>query len=319
MQSLCPRLSQPSNPSSRCLAAAGIQVFERGWLSSNSILVLGKDQTTLIDSGYISHAEQTTSLVANSLQGRRLDVLLNTHLHSDHCGGNAALLQLYPHLDVRIPVGCAAAVKAWDATTLTFEQTGQRCQRFDFSGVLHPNTRLRLGDWEWEIHAAKGHDPDSLVLFQPDLSLLISADALWGAGFGVVFPELDGQDAFSDVASTLDLIEALAPKTVIPGHGPVFQDVDAALCRARDRLAYFIRSPEKHLRHAMKVLLIFKLLELQEVTESMFLTWALQVPYLKLQIGKLTGLPIQEGVLLLIDELHSSNALQRTAGMLKVA
>src|SRR5690606_25945662 len=66
-----------------------IQVFERGWLSSNNILFTGADGTALVDSGYVTHAPQTLALVRQVLAGRPLERLLNTHLHSDHCGGNA--------------------------------------------------------------------------------------------------------------------------------------------------------------------------------------------------------------------------------------
>ena len=78
------------------------------------------------------------------------------------------------------------------------------------------DTTLTLANLTWQVHAAPGHDPHSVVLFQPDHRLLISADALWENGFGVVFPELDGEDAFDEVGATLDLIERLAPLTVIP-------------------------------------------------------------------------------------------------------
>jgi len=73
-----------------CLPA-GVQVFERGWLSSNNILLTDADSATLVDSGYFSHAAQTLALLEHALAGRALDRLVNTHLHSDHCGGNAAL------------------------------------------------------------------------------------------------------------------------------------------------------------------------------------------------------------------------------------
>lgn len=68
-----------------------ITVLERGWLSANNILFIGQHDTAIVDTGYCSHAEQTVELVRDALAGRRLDRLLNTHLHSDHCGGNAAL------------------------------------------------------------------------------------------------------------------------------------------------------------------------------------------------------------------------------------
>ena len=74
---------------------AGLQIFERGWLSSNNILIEGQSGTALIDSGYGLHAPQTLALVQSALQDRPLDLLINTHLHSDHCGGNAALQAAY--------------------------------------------------------------------------------------------------------------------------------------------------------------------------------------------------------------------------------
>jgi glyoxylase-like metal-dependent hydrolase (beta-lactamase superfamily II) len=84
---------------------AGVTVFERGWLSSNNVLICGQAGCALVDSGYSTHSAQTLALLASALKGRPLDLLLNTHLHSDHCGGNAALQQAYPHLQTRIPAG----------------------------------------------------------------------------------------------------------------------------------------------------------------------------------------------------------------------
>jgi glyoxylase-like metal-dependent hydrolase (beta-lactamase superfamily II) len=104
--------------------------------------------------------------------------------------------------------------------------------------------------------------------------LLLSADALWENGFGVVFPELDGAEAFTEVAQTLDLIESLDAKAIIPGHGPAFTDVPAALARARKRLSSFVNDPAKHIRYAAKVLVKFKLLEAQRIEFDALLAWA---------------------------------------------
>jgi glyoxylase-like metal-dependent hydrolase (beta-lactamase superfamily II) len=94
---------------------------------------------------------------------------------------------------------------------------------------------------------------------------LISADALWENGFGVAFPELAGEPSFEDMAATLDLIESVGAAQVIPGHGAVFDEVEKALAIARRRLDGLRRNPEKHARHAIKVLMKFKLLEMQSV------------------------------------------------------
>ncbi|MCW2310856.1 hypothetical protein M2244_000576 [Rhodoferax antarcticus] len=41
----------------------GLSVLERGWLSSNNILIQGEAGTALIDSSYHTHAPQTLALV----------------------------------------------------------------------------------------------------------------------------------------------------------------------------------------------------------------------------------------------------------------
>lgn len=258
---------------------AGLQVFERGWLSANNVLFIGREQTAVIDTGYATHAAQTVSLIDEALGGRPLDLLLNTHLHSDHCGGNAALQAHFPGARTLIPPGEAAAVQVWDEDVLSFRATGQRCDRFRVDGLLVPGGTILLADQLWEVHAAKGHDPHSVILFEPGSSTLISADALWENGFGVVFPELFGEPSFDEVAATLDLIESLAPRHVIPGHGALFHDAPGALRKARSRLEGFQKNPAKHARHALKVLLKFKLLEWQRISRQDLSVWLAETPY----------------------------------------
>ncbi len=247
--------------------------IQRGWLSANHVLLKGGDETVLIDSGYVSHADQTLGLIDHALQGRPLDRLLNTHLHSDHCGGNAALQERHPRLHTAIAPGLSEAVRAWDEAQLTYLPTGQDCPRFRFDALMRPGQDLALAGLRWQVHAAPGHDPHSIILFQPDHGVLISADALWENGFGVVFPEIEGEDGFSGIAQTLDLIEQLQPKMVVPGHGAVFTDVDAALARARQRLQGFRNQPDKHASHAAKVLLKFKLLDWQHISDTELWAW----------------------------------------------
>jgi glyoxylase-like metal-dependent hydrolase (beta-lactamase superfamily II) len=279
-------------------------------LSSNNVLLIDDDQTTLIDSGYATHADQTLALVQHQLSGRALDCLINTHLHSDHCGGNALLQTTFPHLRVGIPPGHFDAALLWDQDALTYRPTGQLCPRFVPDHVLSPGTVVRSGSHAWQVHAAPGHDPHSVVLFEPQLKWLISADALWSNGFGVVFPELEGIEAFDEVSATLDLIEELAPSQVFPGHGSSFQDVSEALGRARSRLDQFVSQPHKHTAYASKVLLKFKLMELQSVSLSDFVTWATQCAYLQL-IKPHDQADTDVWLLSVVDQLIQSGAARK--------
>lgn len=286
----------------------GVSVFERGWLSANNILLDGPDGATLVDTGYASHSDQTVALVESTLGPRPLVQLLNTHLHSDHCGGNAALQARYPGLQTWIPPGEAEAVRSWDENRLSYQHTGQQCPRFGFDGLLQPDTERVLGLQTWQVHAAPGHDPHSVILFEPASATLISADALWENGFGVVFPELDGVPAFDEVAATLDLIERLAPCTVIPGHGAVFHDVTSALATARRRLDGFVRTPERHQQYATKVLLKFKLLEWQEISLTELRQWMEHTPYMAEAARHGGGTSAQAWLSDLVDQLVASGA-----------
>jgi glyoxylase-like metal-dependent hydrolase (beta-lactamase superfamily II) len=289
------------------LLPLGVQVIERGWLSANMVLAIGHHNTAVIDSGYCTHAVQTLGLVRAGLADAPLDVLLNTHLHSDHCGGNAALQAHFASLQTLIPPGHAAAVADWDPVTLSHVPTGQQCPQFAFQGLLNPGHEMQLGANTWQIHAAPGHDPNSVVLFEPVSRTLISADALWENGFGVVFPELEGDDAFEAVGATLDLIDQLSPVTVIPGHGRVFVYSETVVNRARSRLDAFTADPVKHARHAAKVLLKFKLLEVQRQDFELFRAWALSTPYFEMVRQRFFAAEqAADWIKLLAEELQSS-------------
>ncbi|QKV54906.1 MBL fold metallo-hydrolase [Comamonas antarctica] len=291
-------------------------VLERGWLSANGVLFTGPS-AALVDTGYWSHAGQTLELVRSALGAQPLARILNTHLHSDHCGGNAALQAAWPQVQTHIAPGQAAQVRDWDAQALGYVPTGQHCPRFRIEGVLVPGTAVELGGRPWQIHAAPGHDPHSVVLFEPAARLLISADALWEKGFGVVFPELDGEHAFAEVGATLDLIERLAPATVIPGHGPIFHDVAGALAAARARLDGFVQSPLRHARYAAKVLVKFKLLEWQRIDQTGLLAWTAATPYMaQLHARHFAQDTAAQWVDTLVDELVASGAARREAGLL---
>jgi glyoxylase-like metal-dependent hydrolase (beta-lactamase superfamily II) len=246
---------------------ASIRVFERGWLSSNNVLFVSDDAAALVDSGYVTHAAQTLALVRHALGARPLDLLVNTHLHSDHCGGNAALQAAYACRTL-VPAAEAGKVRAWDEDALSYKVTGQQCARFSLDATLAPGDTLDLGGLHWQALAAPGHDPHALLLFCAEERILISGDALWENGFGVIFPELAGEPGFDEQRATLELIAALDARVVIPGHGRVFADVEPALARARSRLDYLAVDPRRNAENAVKVMLKFLLLERGELALS---------------------------------------------------
>lgn len=246
-------------------------VLERGWLSSNNIVFFEGEQAALIDTGYVTHAAQTVALLAHALGGRRLTRLLNTHSHADHIGGNAAVSEAFG-CRVIVPQGIDATIAEWNDEALLLSPLGQSAARFRHDATIAAGDEVELGGLTWRAIAVPGHDLDALAFHNAERRLLISGDALWRNGFGVIFSELLGhpEDAggLQAARETLDVLARLPVDTVIPGHGTPFVEVEDAFERAYQRLAGFEQNVESLARHALKVMLVFALLERRQLPRA---------------------------------------------------
>ena len=261
-------------------SALQLTVLQRDWLSSNNIIFLDPDGQggAVVDTGYATHAGQTVALIDGVLGGVALTRILNTHLHSDHCGGNQALQARWPEVQTWVPQAAFAKVRSWDQERLTYRLTGQRCEPFRVDQALRAGSDIALGGRPWQVHAAGGHDPDAVVLFEPQSRVLISGDALWRNKVAVIFPELDGEEGFEPALAALDLIEDLEPAVVIPGHGEPFDEVADALAISRRRLRALQAQPQRHAQHALRVLMMFHLLEHRSRPTDALCSWMAESP-----------------------------------------
>ena len=258
---------------------------ERNWLSSNNLICLG-DAPAVIDTGHVKQAAETVALVRQQLGAQPLATIAHTHLHSDHCGGTGQLQAAYPQTQTWVPKPSLPHVQAWDEDQLTFGDTVQRCDRFVAQHALVPGQSVRLGAYDWQVHAAPGHDALAVLLYEPTHGVLVSGDAMWEHGVGVIFPYIDGSGGFEAFLDTLDVIERLAPQVVVPGHGALFGHqngtLDAALARARSRIEHFIAHPRQHAAYAAKVLVKYQLLDVEQMPLADFHAWLDSAPTLHL-------------------------------------
>jgi len=292
-----------------------VRVIVRDWLNANHIVLIGREQSVLIDSGYGRDVAHTLSTVMQALRGQPLDWLVNTHCHSDHMGGNAAVQSTY-HCRLSIPRDEAPIVEAWDEQALWLAYADQRCERFSFDDTVAPDDTFHWGDLHWRAIAAPGHDMAALMFFCEETGLLISGDALWQNGFGIVLPGPDRMERLAATRTTLETIAGLPIRTVIPGHGKPFTDVDAAVQRSFQRLAAFERDELRMVRHVLKVMFVFSLMdrrrlavdELNGYLESVPLYTDFNRRYLRLDPAALADL--------IVGELERAGAVRRTDGYL---
>jgi glyoxylase-like metal-dependent hydrolase (beta-lactamase superfamily II) len=292
-------------------------VFVRDWLSANNVLLRSREGHVLIDSGYTRHAPLPLALLGSprGLGDAPLALVVNTHCHSDHVGGNAAIVRRYG-CEVAVPAAEAPLVERWDGKALLYDYCDQRIERFGVDRALPPDTTYVWGDLEWQALAAPGHDMGALVFHNAEHGILVSGDALWERGFGFVMPPEIDPAALPATRATIDMLGRLEVRVVIPGHGEPFTDVTAALDRALARLASFESDSLRVARHALKVNLMFSLLDRRRIALADMPAYVERVGLYREFNAVFFRMPPPQFAELLIGELEKSGAARRSDGWL---
>lgn len=297
----------------------GVQVIERGWLSSNNVLLCDGAEATLVDSGYQTHAAQTVALVRTALDARKLTHLVNTHSHSDHIGGNAAVRRAFD-CEIVVPAGMADAVERWDEDALLLSIADQVGEPFSVDATIEAGESVAMGGREWHVLEAPGHDMDAVVFHDRDRRILISGDALWRDGFGILFAEVLGSgDGIGATRRTLEAISRLSVDIVIPGHGAPFVEFDDALERAFGRLAAFEADGTRIARNAIRACISFRLLDLRGMDIDELVTHLAEVPLYREANTRFLGLTTSELADWLVGDLVRAGVARREGDRLLAA
>ena len=295
-----------------------IRVIVRGWLNCNQVVLLAPNDNVLVDSGYCTHREQTLELLASpvGLDKQPLERLINTHCHSDHMGGNAAVASVYG-CRVTIPAGEVKNVVPWTPQSAWMEEFDQRADPFHFDDTIDAGDTFDAAGFTWEAHAAPGHDMDALVFFEPTHRILISGDALWENGMGFVWPGAAPNPYIDAAREALDAIERLDPAVVIPGHGVPFGDAAGSIANVRSRLDAFERDPARNARHAVKVMFVFALLDRGSMPLADVEGYVARVPFYMRASEAWLGMDAKALAGWMVQDLERAGAVRIDAGVVR--
>lgn len=161
------------------------------------------------------------------------------------------------------------------------------------------------------------HDMNALMFHCAEHGLLISGDALWENGFGLLLPGEDRALHIKSTRQTLDTIAALAPRQVIPGHGRAFGDVAHTLERAYARLDALAADETRMVRAVLKTMFMFTLLDRTQMAldtlPAYFATTGLYVDFNRTYFGWSPERLAQ----MLIGELQRVGAIELAEGMIR--
>jgi glyoxylase-like metal-dependent hydrolase (beta-lactamase superfamily II) len=159
-------------------------------------------------------------LILTFLQEQTLTpaVLLNTHGHADHIGGNGALKQAFPQAPLII--GTHEAHLLTDANANLSAPFGLPIVSPPADRLVSEGDVVEAAGIRLEVLEVPGHSPGHVVyLYRDSPCLLFGGDVLFRGSIGRYdFPGCNGQLLFDGIRHK---VLTLPPSTVVyPGHGP---------------------------------------------------------------------------------------------------
>ena len=185
-------------------------------------LIVGEKRALLFDTGMgISDVKK----VVGELTKLPI-VVLNSHTHDDHVGGNWEFDTVYG-MDTDFTLNNAKGSRADAQAEITPDQIcGSLPKRFDakaystrpwkITAYIHDGERFDLGGRTIEVITTPGHTPDAISLIDREDRLLFTGDTYYPAPIWLYRPETD-LDAY---AASIRRLAALAPqvKLVLGAH-----------------------------------------------------------------------------------------------------
>src|SRR5271170_6144665 len=195
------------------------------WVANTTTLVYSEREALLVDT-FLSDGQTAELAEWVAASGRRLSTIYITHGHPDHFFGLKLLCDRFPE------ARAIAMPQVVDAMEAALRPESVDNWRHRFPGLI-PNSfavaeRLDQAAFSFEgsevIAVDIGHtDTDhTTCLYVPSIALVIAGDAIYNATHPyLVESDHDGLLAW---LAAIDKIEALKPRTVVVGHGPLDPD-----------------------------------------------------------------------------------------------
>jgi hydroxyacylglutathione hydrolase len=243
--------------------------IERGYLNANHFLYRS-DQPVLIDTGYSSDFDITQRFIMEmGVNLTRTRLIISTHTHSDHIGGNR-IIQDSSGCDIALHKFGKYFMDTKDDWATWWKYFSQGADFFNCTMALDDEDLISIGPHEFQVIHTPGHASDGIVLYNRKAKLLISGDALWEDDIPAITMRVEGSTCLFDLLHSLEKLESLDVEIVYPGHGRPFADFKKAISKGKRKAKDFLNHKERTGASLLKKLTIYTILMHKQVDEENF-------------------------------------------------
>lgn len=200
---------------------------------NNMLLAAGADGVLLVDSDFARNAEGVAAAIVERV-GRAPDIVVNTHYHGDHAGGNAVFAGSGGHIIAhenmrrRFRDGLTA-----EGRVVRPPAPAEALPRSVYGGhgaVFFNGEEVRL------IHPGPAHTDGDTIVFLTRSNVIHMGDLFFNGGYPFIDTasggDVDGYIAAQELALSL----ADEQTRIVPGHGPLATKADLARTTAMLRV-----------------------------------------------------------------------------------
>ena len=206
--------------------------IERGYLNANHF-VYRSESPILIDTGYIADFSETEKLITDlGVNLSDISLIVNTHTHCDHIGGNR-IIQQKSGCDIALHAVGRHFIDKQDNWSTWWKYFNQEADFFTVTQTLQDGEVVAVGPHEFRVIYTPGHASDGIVLYHRQEKVLISSDTLWENDSAAMTLRIEGSRALFDMQASLEKLELLEIDIVYPGHGQPFTDMKGAIAKGK--------------------------------------------------------------------------------------
>jgi hydroxyacylglutathione hydrolase len=254
--------------------------IQRGYLSANHFVSRSRPPV-LIDTGYSGSWYETRRLIeALGINLSDISLIINTHTHCDHVGGNRAI-QVLSDCDIALHSVGRHFIDTRDDWATWWRYFGQQAEFFECTRSLEDGEEIYVGDHVFRIIYTPGHASDGIVLYHKKEKLLISSDTLWENDLAAMTLRVEGSTAVFQMLASLERIASLDVRQVYPGHGRPFGDCSGAITRSIKRLEGYLADRQRIGKDLLKKIIVYTLLMKQTVAADGFFKLLMETVWYK--------------------------------------